>query len=277
MPCTKPVVLRKSRSSVAPTQAAVRRTMLELMEARLRDVEVGIVAAFETMHSDAQAICEKSTTYINEIILDFEHTGLLDKNFLEVIGEKESDIYAFMDSDTSSGCTVPSTPSFSSDPTTSTMIKQTKGRGRVPKKTSGQKTKPRAKRGAKKVEDGGPRGHKGSSSSSRLSRTPSRNPRSLSRTVITPKFDTRRGRTPSTARRAKAGEVLVSLSGSPVQNENMAPLKPIITLPLGNGKVLNIDPDVSRIDLEGLGKNATQNLRRLRKALTKYIEKADCR
>ncbi|KAM7308108.1 hypothetical protein ISCGN_011742 [Ixodes scapularis] len=88
MPCTKPVVLRKSRSSVAPTQAAVRRTMLELMEARLRDVEVGIVAAFETMHSDAQAICEKSTTYINEIILDFEHTGLLDKNFLEVMGEK---------------------------------------------------------------------------------------------------------------------------------------------------------------------------------------------
>lgn len=74
MPCTKPVVLRKSRSSVAPTQAAVRRTMLELMEARLRDVEVGIVAAFETMQSDAQAICEKSTTYINEIILDFEHT-----------------------------------------------------------------------------------------------------------------------------------------------------------------------------------------------------------
>lgn len=74
MPCTKPVVLRKSRSSVAPARAAVRRTMLELMEARLRDVEVDIVASLETMRSDAQAICEKSTTYINEIILDFEHT-----------------------------------------------------------------------------------------------------------------------------------------------------------------------------------------------------------
>lgn len=275
MPCTKPVVLRKSRSSVAPARAAVRRTMLELMEARLRDVEVDIVASLETMRSDAQAICEKSTTYINEIILDFEHTGLLDKNFLEVMGEKESDIYAFRDSDSSSGCTVPSTSSFSSDPMTSTMTKQTKGRGR-PKKTSGQKTKPRAKLGAKKVEDGRPRGHKVSSSSGRMSRTPSRNPRSQSRMVITPKFDTRRGRTPSTARLAKAGEVLVSLSGSPVQNENMAPLKPIITLPLGNGKVLNIDPDVSHIDLEGLGKNATQNLRRLRKTLTKYIEKAGC-
>ncbi|CAN7982795.1 unnamed protein product, partial [Ixodes pacificus] len=112
MPCTKPAVLRKSRSSVAPAQAAVRRTMLELMEARLRDVEGDIVASLETMRSDAQAICEKSTTYINEIILDFEHTGLLDKNFLEVMGEKESDIYAFMDSDSSSGCTVPSTSSF---------------------------------------------------------------------------------------------------------------------------------------------------------------------
>lgn len=275
MPCTKPVVLRKSRSSVAPTRAAVRRTMLELMEAQLREVEVDIVAPLEEMRASALTICEKSTEYIKEIILDFEHTGLLDRNFLEVLGEKELDIYAFIDTDGSSGCTAPSASSFSSTPMTSTITKQTKGRGRVPK-MSAQKSKPMSKRGAKKAMDGRPMGPSVSSSSSRLSRTPSRNPRSQSRMVITPKFDTRRGRTPSTARLAKTGEVLVSLSGSPVQSENLATLKPIITLPLGNGKVLNIDPDDKHIGLEALDKKATQNLKKLRKALTKYIERAGC-
>ncbi|CAN7937348.1 unnamed protein product, partial [Ixodes hexagonus] len=239
MPRTKQAVRRKSRSSVVAEQAA-HRSMLEYFETVKSDVDTDMSRYLEQIRTGAEALCLKSDVYFDRVVKKFKDTGLLEMNFLELMGEKEPDPFAYTDSDSASCSTAPpSTGGFSSGATRSTVRKQTKGRVRVAKNMSGGRSKRRTKGAVKKSlsEDRQPRERKKSRSGSHLARTPSVKSRSALRPVITPKFDVRRGRTPSVTRKARKGEVLVSLSGSPVQNENPAPLKPTILLPLANGKV----------------------------------------
>ncbi|XP_064489059.1 solute carrier family 22 member 3-like isoform X2 [Ornithodoros turicata] len=80
------------------------------------------------------------------------------------------------------------------------------------------------------------RGQRQSRSVLRDTRTPGNSHSVPPKGVITPKFDTRRGRTPSLTRKARPGEVLLSLSGSPVRSENKLQDKTAAIITLGDGK-----------------------------------------
>ncbi|XP_064489466.1 uncharacterized protein LOC135401161 [Ornithodoros turicata] len=89
--------------------------------------------------------------------------------------------------------------------------------------------------------------------------------------VITPKFDTRRGRTPSLTRKAKPGEVLVSLSGSPVRAEDKLQYKTAAIITLGNGKLISFAPDTDskrcKVERDDLAK-----LHALQRALSAIVK-----
>lgn len=81
----------------------------------------------------------------------------------------------------------------------------------------------------------------------------------LPTSVITPKFNPKAPVSKACMRRARAGEVLVSLSGSPVQNAvDYIPEKPgSVALSLGGGKIIKITDDT---EIDALGNDFAKKL-----------------
>ncbi|XP_035679537.1 borealin-like [Branchiostoma floridae] len=95
--------------------------------------------------------------------------------------------------------------------------------------------------------------------------------------LITPKFDPRLPTTPM-VREAKAGERLMSISGSPVLNRPMAAAVkvPEALIPVGDGKVFQCSHDVDPDDVEipDMDEKTISNIQLLQQKLAAILKKA---
>ncbi|XP_035233335.1 uncharacterized protein LOC118205157 [Stegodyphus dumicola] len=98
--------------------------------------------------------------------------------------------------------------------------------------------------------------------------------------VVTPKFDPKKPTLKGVVRKPRVGEVLMSLTGSPVHNYmDDIPDKPTITLSLGKGKVVMLS-DTNDVDIEKeLPKENVEPLKlqleNVKKKLDKVIQKSN--
>lgn len=91
--------------------------------------------------------------------------------------------------------------------------------------------------------------------------------------VVTPKFDLRRPLASSFLRKPKAGEIVMSMSGSPLQIPSVdLPSKPGLMVSLGEGKVLNVSDPSSLSGIESnLDQSTLQTLRLVNEQLAKVL------
>lgn len=255
--------MARPKKSVARTSRALQRssggpasqlTVSKRVNIAVKDIEDKAEDTIKKLRIEANSLQDAIRLAVSAAMRDIP-IDTLERPFLEVLGEAES---AVEDSEQQSAAAV--WPS-GKNTTATTAIS-----------ASGKKVS-KAVRSKAQLQST-TRNLRPSRSTARATRTPTTSSSVPPKGVITPKFDTsecRRGRTPSLTRKAKPGEVLVSLSGSPVRSENRLQDKAAAIITLGNGKVISIAPDTDMKQCK-VGKDALARLQALQQTITKIVK-----